>query len=341
MSTNSPLTNLSRIGVAGIDVGGTKIQMCYGDPDDPRQVEVRCDEYASLEAALSDCLQRAGGVPRTLVAGVAGRVLPGGDVQVTNRPGWPVFRRAAFAEYLRNELVVVNDLVAMAVGTGGLGAAGYRLLLPELPRPDGRARVVVAIGTGVGVAVVDAHGTVHATEAGHIPWQPITTVEQDLLSFLRRRIPSEVITVEQVLGGLDGFRHLYDHLVTRREPPVRQDGRIIAADGIPPGPAITAAALAGEELSRELVRIYAGILGQFLRTLMLTLLPEGGEVWLGGSVLQAPGLCDLLMADGILRERFVSAGTRHDDLLARTPLVLIRDRAVAARGALIYGCRGC
>ncbi|WP_165965936.1 glucokinase [Actinomadura sp. 7K534] len=320
---------------AGIDIGGTRARMRYVDPrtGEIRHVETRCGQYASLDDVLRACFALAGCVPRRLVAGVAGRVLPGGDVHVTNQPSWPVFSKDAFAAAHGIDLRIVNDLVATAMGTAGLDENGYRPLLPGEDRAAATARLVVAIGTGVGAAIVDADGNVRSSEAGHVPWQPVSGVEAELLRFVRASTSAPVVTVEQVLGGLDGFRHLYDFLRARRgtAPELRTGGADAEI-----GPLITAAACAGDEFCRELLALYGGILGQFLRGLLLVSLPEGAEIWLGGSVLQAPRVADLLMAETPFRERMVSRGAQHADLMRRVPVLLITAPDVAVQGAFAH-----
>ncbi|TYB44225.1 hypothetical protein FXF69_25075 [Actinomadura chibensis] len=335
--TDGPGRGLPRTGGAGVDVGGTKAHMRYPDPrtGEVRSVETRCEEYDSLDDLLRGCFRLAGCVPRALVAGVAGRVLPDGDVHLTNRPAWPVFRRAEFGAAHGVDVAVVNDLVATAIGAGELGGDGYRALLPDVPRLGGAARAVVAIGTGVGAAVVDADGGVRSSEAGHVSWQPVTDDEAALLRFVRAASGGPVVTVEQVLGGLAGFRHLYDFLSGRRDPGpgLRERVAARAAGGGELGPVLTAAAAAGDGFARELLALYGGILGQFLRDLLLVSHPEGAEVWLGGSVLQAPGIGELLVSETPFRERMVCRGAQHADMLGRIPVLLITDRHVAAKGA--------
>lgn len=321
---------------AGIDLGGTRARMRYVDPNtgEIANVETRCEQYASLDDVLRGCFELAGCVPRTLVAGVAGRVLPGGDVHVTNQPSWPIFRNDEFSAAHGIDVRVVNDLVATAMGTGRPDDDGFLPLLPGAHGLESAARLVVAIGTGVGAAVVDADGTVRSTEAGHVPWQPISADEADLLRYVRASSSAEVVTVEQVLGGLEGFRHLYGFLRTRRDdaPELRTGSGTDAEIG----PLVTAAACAGDEFCRELLFLYGGILGQFLRGLLLVSLPEGAEIWLGGSVLQAPDVAELLVAESSFQERMISPGARHADLLARVPVLLITDQDVAVRGAFAH-----
>ncbi|MBN6050983.1 glucokinase, partial [Nonomuraea sp. RK-328] len=422
----------------------------------------RAADFGSLDALLHHCLTMIGRTPRVLVAGVAGQPRPNGDVRVTNRPDWPVFRRDRFAATYGIQVETVNDMEAIVAGVGDLDETGYQLLtstggtppgaaegrglgaaavmgtggvagaipatgggaaavpgmggaaavpgmggaagvpgmggsagtipgtsggaaaIPgtddaiqgmgggaeEAPGagPGGRARLVVAVDSGVGVGYLDAHGRPHGTEGGHIPWQPRTRREGDYLAWLRAhwpapRVPVQApgpaphtsapaatpaaapartpaaVSVEESISGARGFAHLYDFVALNIEPaPLLAAGVERArSERLGIAPLVIAGALAGDEFCVEVMRLFGGILGQFLRSMALVTLGRGGSVWLCGSVLRSPGVTDFLMADGCLMAAFRPAGAEHANLMDEIPVHLVHDREIGVRGALVLG----
>ncbi|RCH67776.1 hypothetical protein DT019_16150 [Streptomyces sp. SDr-06] len=331
------IIGLPRTEIAGIDAGGTKTHMRFLDPDtgEIRHVQARSADYDSLEHLFYGCFDMAGCLPRSLVAGVAGRPGRDGDVRITNHPQWPTFRRRAFAADLGMELVTINDMVATTAGVADLDKTDWVALTPQVPTHPGPALLAVSVGTGVGSASVDRAGQARPAESGHVAWQPVTVLEEDYLRSLQRLRPGIPISVELSIGGLRGIDHMYDFMTTRKKPGpyiqehvdrFRREHRGI-------GPVITAAAVGGDACCREIMRLFGAILGQFLRNIVLTCMSEGGSVWLTSGVLQAPGVCDLLISDTAFLERFVAMGAEHAELMREIPLYAVTDRQVAVRGA--------
>ncbi|AQZ61098.1 Glucokinase [[Actinomadura] parvosata subsp. kistnae] len=232
-------------------------------------------------------------------------------------------------------LEIVNDMIATVAGVRELTVAECRSLTPGIAL-SAPSRLVVAVGTGVGVGYADGEGRPHGTEAGHIPWQPVGAREGDYLCWLQGRHPGVPISVEQSVAGLHGIEHLYDYLSTVRPPARRLSERVgrarVEGQGI--GALVMPEAVAGDPFCTELVRLLGVILGQFLRSMALVTLSQGGSIWLAGSVLQSPGLAELLVADGCLLEAFRGGGAQHADLMEQIPMFLILDHEIAVKGAL-------
>jgi glucokinase len=311
--------------------------MRYTDPSDGsiRCVQARSADYDSLEDLLYACFQLAGCLPKKLVAGVAGRPARNGDVRVTNHPQWPEFCREAFANDLGIDLTTMNDMEVAAIGIGELADSEYDLLTPSLTEASGPAKLIVSVGTGVGSALLDRDGKVHPAESGHVSWQAVTSLEDDYLRSLQRFHPGVPVSVEWSIGGLRGFDRMYDFMSSRKKPSpyiqehvdrYRREHRGI-------GPVITSAAVGGDGCCREILRLLGAILGQFVRNMVLTCLSQGGSVWLMSGVLQAPGVCEMLVEETDFLSRLVGMGAEHANLLQTIPVFLITDRQVAVRGA--------
>ena len=341
--SRSQIIALPRTDVAGIDAGGTKTHMRYADPASGsiRCVQARSADYDSLEDLFYACFHQAGYVPRALVAGVAGRPGANGDVRITNHPQWPVFRRESFAQDLGIDLTTLNDMAVAAIGIGELAESEYQLLTPgEGPAPDA-AKLIVSVGTGVGSALLERDGNVRPAESGHVSWQAVTSLEDDYLRSLQRLHPGVPVSVEWSIGGLRGFDRMYDFMSSRKKPSpyiqehvdrYRREHRGI-------GPVITSAAVGGDGCFREIMRLLGAVLGQFIRNMVLTCLSQGGSVWLMSGVLQAPGVCEMLVDETDFLDRLISTGAEHTDLMHRIPVYLITDRQVAVRGAFALTSR--
>ncbi|MEU6994388.1 glucokinase [Streptomyces sp. NPDC046465] len=332
-----------RTPVAAFDVGGTRTRLRGGWTTEPDRTElqVRTADHASLQDLLTACLHEADLRPETVVLAVAGRVPAHGDVRMTNLPGWPLFERAAYAErHGIRQLTVVNDMAATAHGMADLGPDEVRPLTSHGPPtshgPASRTSelLAVSVGSGVGSALLDGAGTVHAAESGHIAWQPVDEFEAGYLAHLRTEIGG-VVTVEESIGGLRGFDRMYDYV--RRSIPAAPDvhDRVTGARGAGAAvaPVITSAAQAGDPCCVGVVRLFAALFGQYLRAVVLVCLPAGGVVTLTSGVLQAPGMAELLREKTEFLDRFISPGACHHELLAEIPVQLALDPLVGVRGA--------
>jgi glucokinase len=333
---------LPRTDVAGIDSGGTKTYMLYKDPASGQfgELQVRSADHDSLEEVLGHCFLLANCLPRSLVIGAAGRPKRNGDVRITNHPQWPTFLRDAFIGYLHIEVAVVNDMVAMLAGLANVSGLDCEAVTAGVPPSSNEAKLAVAVGTGVGGAYMDSVGGKHASEAGHMSWQAVTALEVDYLNFLQRLSPGLTISVEWSIGGMRGIGHMYDFMSGRKKPGpyIQERVRRYRREGRGIGPVVTAAAVEGDGCCREVIRLFGGILGQFLRDMAVSSLSSGGSVWLAGGVLQAPGLRDILVEDSSFLDRFLCTGAEHADLLQEIPIYLVPDRQVTVRGALAMAC---
>lgn len=341
-SLHSKVVRLPRTSVAAIDAGGTKAHMRYKEPETSaiRDLQVRSADYDSLEELFLTCFLLAKCVPTSVVAGVAGRIGHTGDVRITNHPKWPIFRRDHFAQGLDIRLRLLNDLAATAAGVAQLAPNEYELLTPDTAVPSGSTRLAVSVGTGVGTAFMDASGTVHSSESGHVSWQAVTRLEEDYLRSLQKAHPGVAVSVEWSIGGLRGFDRMYDFISERKKPGPyihqRVDRYRHEHRGI--GPIITSAALKGDGCCQEVMRLFGAILGQYLRDMALVYLSNGGSMWLTSGVLQAPGVCGTLIQDTLFLERFLGVGAEHSDLTQQIPVYLVTDREVAVRGAFALTC---
>jgi glucokinase len=331
------LTGLPSIAAAGLDVGATKTHMRYLAPgaEEPSHLTLRTSDHDSLEHLITSAFHQAGCVPQRVVAGVAGRIENNGDVQMTNQD-WPLFDHDRFQNDTGVEMRMVNDLYSQLAGIAVLDDAGSLALTPQLTSPEGPAKLIMAMGSGIGGAFMDPGGVIHPAEPGHMSWQPTTELEYELLREVQRKNPGRSITAEETVTGLYGWDLMYDFISPRTAPSAKvlEQVQELRAKGEGVGPAVSVGVLEDDECCLQILDLYGGLVGQYLRDIaLITLIERGGPIYLSGSVMQANRGAEMLFAKTAFHDRFVSRGSMFDDFLATIPFYLVTDPHVAVKGA--------
>jgi len=304
------------------DIGGTNVRFAVaeagGQPGNARKLPVA--RYPGLVEAVEDYLSDTPRVEEAVLA-VAGPVL-GDEVRFTNNSAW----RFSIDEVRRRlglrRLVVINDLVAQALSIAALRADELARLKPG-PRDAGKPALVIAPGTGLGVAFLlnDAGTAVGIpSEAGHATFAPMDSLQGEILS----RLQSEYghVSVERLLSG-SGLLAIATTLA-------RINGKTI--DVRDPRD-VSARAAAGQcATCRDAIRIFSAILGSTAGNLALTLL-TGGGVFISGGLCR--GLRPLWDVEALI-EAFVAKG-RSRSYLDGIPIDQIMRPHTGLLGAALYG----
>lgn len=204
--------------IAVADVGGTHARFALAGVEGGRVVSLgepvtlKTAEHASFQTAWEEFGRRAEiDLPKELALSFAGPV--GGEVlKLTNNP-W-VIRPALMGERLGVERhTVVNDFGAVGYAVATLPDEHFRHLCgPRIPLPKQGVISIVGPGTGLGVAALlrkADHYEVIETEGGHIDFAPLDTLEDQILTQLRRQFRR--VSVERVAAG-QGLLNLYEAL---------------------------------------------------------------------------------------------------------------------------------
>jgi glucokinase len=204
--------------VAVADVGGTHARFALAQIDGGRvaslgePVTLKTAEHGSFQLAWQEFGRRIGiDLPNELAIAFAGPV--GGEVlKLTNNP-W-VIRPALIKERLGvDRYVVVNDFGAVGYAVATLPDGDFRHLCgPEGPLPKQGVVSIVGPGTGLGVAALlkkADHYEVIETEGGHVDFAPLDSLEDKILTQLRRHFRR--VSVERVVAG-QGLPNLYEAL---------------------------------------------------------------------------------------------------------------------------------
>lgn len=280
-------------------------------------------DHPDFSAALDAYLAGLSGVemPQALLLAVAGPVT-GNSCRLTNS-GWLVDGPALSAMRGGARVELVNDLEAVAWALPDLTGKDC-LDLSAGEAMAGQPRLVVAPGTGLGVAaMLEDRGRlmVIASEGGHAGLAPQTAEEDALLQQLRRHPEnaSGHVSAERLLSG-DGLEAICQALAAMNGRP--QPFSTAAA--------ITAAALAGScDLSRRALEHFCALLGSFAGDLALIFGARGG-VYIGGGI--APRIAEFL-ATSEFQARFTAKG-RMRAYLAPVPTKLILRPDAALAGLL-------
>ncbi|MEA3079033.1 MAG: glucokinase [Sphingomonadales bacterium] len=204
--------------VAVADVGGTHARFALAEIDGKsvlslgEPVTLKTAEHSSFQLAWEEFGRREGiELPKELAIAFAGPV--GGEVlKLTNNP-W-VIRPALIQERLGvDRYVVVNDFGAVAYAVATLPDGDFRHICgPDRPLPAEGVISVVGPGTGLGVAALlkkPDHYDVIETEGGHVDFAPLDSLEDQILTHLRRHFRR--VSVERVASG-QGLWNLYEAL---------------------------------------------------------------------------------------------------------------------------------
>jgi glucokinase len=204
--------------IAVADVGGTHARFALAEIEGSQvkslgePVTLKTGEHASFQTAWEDFGKRQQiELPKELAIAFAGPV--GGEVlKLTNNP-W-VIRPALMKERLGVErFTIVNDFGAVAYAVATLSPENFRHICgPARPLPDVGMISIVGPGTGLGVAALlkkrDSYEVIE-TEGGHVDFAPLDSLEDQILTQLRKDFRR--ISVERIASG-QGLWNLYEAL---------------------------------------------------------------------------------------------------------------------------------
>jgi len=269
------------------DIGGTNARFALWEDNRMHAVEVFATaDYTSPEQAIGAYLADQGlarGELGAVCLAVAGPV-DGDEFRFTNNH-WRLSRQAFCKTLQVEQLLLINDFTAMALGMTRLQADEYRTVCAGTPDAS-RPALVIGPGTGLGVGTLlnlgEDRWMALPGEGGHVDL-PVGNARE---AQIRQQIESEIghVSAETVLSG-GGLLRLYQ--------------AICALDG-QPAPlqspaAITDAALAGEPVALAVIEQFCRFLGRVAGNNVLTLGGRGGVFIVGGIV---PRFAELFLRSG-------------------------------------------
>ena len=305
------------------DIGGTnaRFAILIDANAEPKEFpSVRTADFASLEEAIQGAVfDRTSVRPRSALLAVAGPV-DGDEIALTNH-GWVARPKVLIEAFGLDEVMVLNDFEAQALGVVALGSEHMEKIGGGEAEEEA-GRVVLGPGTGLGVA-----GLVHARgmwipvpgEGGHVDMGPRSP--RDFTVFPHIETIEGRISGEQMLCGR-GLVNLYR--------------AVAAANDVAPrlsAPAeITAAALSGADAEAvEALDMFVTCLGRLAGDLALVFMARGG-VYLTGGIVQkiVPAL-----KNGRFRAAFDDKAP-HSALLRAMPVHVVTHPLAALAGLAAY-----
>ncbi len=319
------------------DIGGTKTTLALFNPLQNHLAPVHSQSYASQDFSdfftIIDCfLSEQNDIIPFACFGIAGPVFEQ-RCRTTNLP-WVIDAKKIHRRYNIKKVHLLNDLEATAYGTFVLPKDTTLLLNAEDPgvsaSPTGN-QAVIAIGTGLGEAILYWDGTQHrpsASEGGHTDFAPRNATEIALLKYLLKK--QAHVSYERVLSG-PGLHAIYQFMKERgdqSEAPWLAE-RLSLED---PAAVISEAALSKKsDLCISALDLFVSILGAEAGNLALKCLATGG-IYLGGGI--TPQILPKLQ-EGAFMNAFVDKG-RYAELLSKIPVWILRDPQTALLGAAHY-----
>ncbi len=295
-----------------VDVGGTNTRVAQLEGSGrPRALRIfPSREFSSLEAIL----RTYGGRADAAAVAVAGPVVDG-VCRVTNLP-WEVSAAKLQRTFGWKKTVLVNDLAAHALGVASLPTRSLIRLNGRRFQRTGRNVVVIAPGTGYGLAALLWDGERHralATESGHVAF-----AAEDEEGWAYRHVVCQahgVGSVETVLAG-HAFSGLFRFYGGKLPSGVRE-----------PNVWVAERAAAGNRLALKAARRYASLLYREAEDAALRYFALGGVVFVG-NVARALGP-HLHAASGHRRERWPASIAA---LLEQVPIGWVDAPELALRG---------
>jgi glucokinase len=321
------------------DIGGTKTNLAIykATPTDMKLVQsarYASSEYTSLtdiiQHFLSDYDQPA---PHRISLGVAGPVL-NGKVDLTNL-NWVLDQQVMAKELGVEQVVLLNDLEAMAYGLAGLTAEDFILLHPGKPDTQGNM-AIIAPGTGLGEAGLYWSGKAYfpfPTEGGHCDFAPRTDLDMDLCKYLQQH--DEVVSWERVTAGpaiTSIFTFLRD--VKKKDVPEWLAEKLATEKD--DSAVISQAALQNKAgIAVETMDMFVRYIARETSNLVLKMKATGG-VFLGGGI--PPKIAPLLQQEAFYRHYMDCDRMQH--LLAEVPIRIIKNDKTGLIGAAYFGAYG-
>lgn len=235
--------------------------------------------------------------------------------------------------FLGHAPLIINDFAATAWSLTAIEPRQLKAVGPVPPRPVAPGRIFLVVGTGPGLGMAtllirgDGTAVVLESEGGHGSFAPQSEREDRLLAFLRRKLGGHV-SFERLVSNA-GLQNIHAWLAEEGGRP----GSPPAADQI------VAAALRGDPLAKEAMRIFAAALGSFAGSAVLTTGAWDGVLLVGPvlrqmlPLIEEPAYRGAFVAKGRMRKALEQVPTsfadrEHASLAGAAAALMARERQV-------------
>lgn len=304
------------------DIGGTNARFALVDGPEAAAKPfpfVQTADFPNIDEAIRAAVLDTGARPATLILAIAGPVA-GDEIKMTNC-NWVIRPKTIISDLGFSTVVVLNDFEAQALAVVALEKEHLQQIGGGEPQ-EGRARIVLGPGTGLGVAGLVYHEGVWVPvpgEGGHMDIGPRTP--RDFEVFPHIATIEGRISGEQMLCGR-GLVNCYR--------------AVAAANGVEPfftrPSEVTAAGLDGNDPQAvEALDLFVTCLGRTAGDLALVFMAKGG-VYLTGGIAQkiVPAL-----ESGKFRAGFEDKAP-HSKWIAQVPTYVMTHPLVAVEGLAAF-----
>ena len=312
------------------DVGATKILLEVGEFRSDRWQAKLAKRYSTTEvdnfpglltSFLGEWNQVRGKGERITGAGfgVAGAAT-GNKVKMTHRP-LTVDGDAIAERMLIPKVRVVNDLAAAARGLDALGPRDLVTIQAGKAAP-GEPRVVLGVGTGLGVAYLvpkDDGYEIIPGEAGHAGFAPATYAQAQLWQSIFAHHGR--VAAEDVVSGM-GLTHVFSFAKANEAHTHGEPEDTITADWL------SARAEKGDLVSSGALDLFVECLGNVAGDHALAVMARGGVYLTGGVITRLHAR----IREGRFSEAFCAKGA-HSATMMKIPVKAVTSDRVALLGA--------
>ncbi len=317
------------------DIGGTKTNLALFELVDGKLKTIVQEQFASkgferfMDLIITFKQKNSIEKIEALCLGIAGPIIDE-RCRTTNLP-WDIKASELKEEFGITSVKLLNDLESTAYGMLYLDEEEFISLNPMGRKKKGNIAVIAA-GTGLGEAILYFDGKGYnpiGTEGGHTDFAPITSQQDELLTWLRRRYPGHV-SYERIVSGI-GIYTLYEFLSESNFAPQPQ-AMLNLQDGVDKSAMVSQCALEqNDPLCLEALRMFAEIYAAEAGNLALKSMSLGG-VYIGGGI--APKILPIIKSEYFLNA-FFSKG-RFEDLLRVMELKVSLNQETALIGSARY-----
>jgi len=306
------------------DIGGTKARLGRVDANFNLKdvLDFPTSEHRDFSAILEKYLFQLKLQPDAIGIGVAGAVQS--DTVYMPNLGWTLKGADIREKFKVEDVVFLNDLEAFAWGV----QASERTTVLKPGKAVSGNKAVIASGTGLGMAVIHAHGgrdIPFATEGGHSTFGP-RPGDEELAKFIASKCDGHA-SWERVVSGKYGFSNLLEFLKHDFDSSHYEVFQACPPETV--GSDIGTLARSGNPLAAAVMERFCYYYGAQSSNLALMSFAVGGVYVAGGVALK---IKDFLIDKPWFMEGFLNKG-RYRDFLSPIPVLLLEDEFCALRGS--------
>jgi glucokinase len=297
------------------DCGGTFSRFAWLEKGELKPlIKLRNDQFQSFQEIVSHALTLCPQKPLKAALAVSG-AHNGEYIKFTNNPLY-ASRQELLTLGFEN-VHLMNDFVPLSLSLAKLEDL-YLTFFDEILAKNGH-RLVVGVGTGIGIGVLlqhKNHFTPLATEGGHVYFSPVSEVEKELVQTLK----DPLVYIETFLSG-QGFVTLYNSLCMI-------EGQTRLPDH---SPETLVAALPHDAVAQKAARLFWVLLARACDNFALSYLSHGGLYLTGGMCVRLKAYLNPVEFRAVFTQK-----PQYQELLRKMPIALIGAQDPAFLGLKLF-----